>query len=263
MILPDNKFTDPYGPLEPLEGGGGVIVQNYCHCISWEKATTIKMQLSKILFFSCAFGRQSNFKVGPLLTLFSNPLPNPLLTRPLKNYIFIVISACLTSASCRSALLGVPKPGCFKPGGLQFLRGSALLRPFALICALLRTCICALSRSFADLRLRSFALFCAHLRVSASDRVWNDRVWELQSLNWILCPEFYLVLRVCRSALIAHDLAWRAIVSLANRERITGDLRRVIWDCSLQSDSGHFQPFVQDFSEHGLQITVCECSGAN
>ena len=24
-----------------------------------------------------------------------------------------------------------------------------------------------------------------------------------------------------------------------------------------------FQPFVQEFSEHGLQITVCECSGAN
>ena len=38
--------------------------------------------------------------------------------------------------------LGVPKPGCFKPGCLQFLRGSALLR------------------SFADLRLRSLALIC-------------------------------------------------------------------------------------------------------
>ena len=59
--------------------------------------------------------------------------------------------------------LGVPKPGCFKPGCLQFLRRSALLRPFVLFCALLRTCACAL--------LRSFALFCAHLRVSANDRV--------------------------------------------------------------------------------------------
>ena len=36
----------------------------------------------------------------------------------------------------------------------------ALLRPFALFCAL-----------FADLRLLSFALICAHLRVSASDHV--------------------------------------------------------------------------------------------
>ena len=46
------------------------------------------------------------------------------------------------------AKLGVPKPGC-----LQFLRRSALLHSFAPFCALLR--------SFADLRLRSFALICA------------------------------------------------------------------------------------------------------
>ena len=38
--------------------------------------------------FSCALGRQSNFKVGPLLTLFSNLLPTPLLTRPLKNCFY-------------------------------------------------------------------------------------------------------------------------------------------------------------------------------
>ena len=56
---------------------------------------------------------------------------------------------------------GVPKPGCFKPGCLQFLRRtSALWRSFVPFCSLLRTCVCAL--------LRSFALFCAHLRVSAS-----------------------------------------------------------------------------------------------
>ena len=47
---------------------------------------------------------------------------------------------------------------------------------------------CALLRSFADLRLRSFALICELLRVSASDRVWTDRVWtdrvwELQKLS--------------------------------------------------------------------------------
>ena len=73
-----------------------------------------------------------------------------------------------------SHVLTVPKPGCFKPGCLQFLRGSALLRSFAPFCGLL----C----SFADLRLRSFARICAHLRVSANDRVQNDRVWELQNV---------------------------------------------------------------------------------
>ena len=53
-------------------------------------------------------------------------------------------------------MLGVPKPGCLKPGCLQFLR--ALLRSFELFCALLRSfaLICAF--------LRSFALFCAHFR---------------------------------------------------------------------------------------------------
>ena len=45
--------------------------------------------------------------------------------------------------------LGVPKPGCFKPGCLQILRKDALLR------------------SFADLRLRSFAVICALLRAFA------------------------------------------------------------------------------------------------
>ena len=42
--------------------------------------------------------------------------------------------------------------------------------------------------------------------------------------------------------------------------RIDGDLKKVIRDCSLQSDSEipHFQPFVGEFSEHGLQIAVCE-----
>ena len=43
------------------------------------------------------------------------------------------------SKQLRKALsLGVPKPGCFKPGHLQFLRASALLRSFG---ALLRTCV--------------------------------------------------------------------------------------------------------------------------
>ena len=59
-----------------------------------------------------------------------------------------------------TVLLGVPS---FKPGCLQFLRGSALLRSFAAFCGLLH--------SSEDLRLLSFALFGAHLSVSASDSV--------------------------------------------------------------------------------------------
>ena len=58
--------------------------------------------------------------------------------------------------SPEQGVMGVPKPACFKPGCLQFLHGSALLRPFVLF-----ELFCGLA----------FALFCAHLRVSASDRV--------------------------------------------------------------------------------------------
>ena len=45
----------------------------------------------------------------------------------------------------------------------------------ALFCAL-----CALLHSFALFSVFC-TLFCARLRVSASDRVQNDRIWELQS----------------------------------------------------------------------------------
>ena len=55
--------------------------------------------------------------------------------------------------------VGVPKPGCFKPRSLQFLRGSALLCSFAPFCALLRTCTCAF--------LRSCARICVFLRPAA------------------------------------------------------------------------------------------------
>ena len=61
------------------------------------------------------------------------------------------------SCACNGVMLGVPKPGCFKPGCLQFLHGSALLRSFAPFCALLRSCVCAL--------LRSFACFCVRPRL--------------------------------------------------------------------------------------------------
>ena len=50
--------------------------------------------------------------------------------------------------------LAAPKPGCFTPCGLQFLRGNALLRPFALFCALLRTCICVILCIFACFCIR-------------------------------------------------------------------------------------------------------------
>ena len=59
----------------------------------------------------------------------------------------------------------------------------AVLHPFALSCALLRTCVCAL--------LCSFALICAHLRIFTSDRVENDHVWELQSKEETTLPALH------------------------------------------------------------------------
>ena len=56
----------------------------------------------------------------------------------------------LPSKAQTGPVLGVPKPGCFKPGCLQCLSGSVslrCLRPFAPFCALLRICVCALLRS--------------------------------------------------------------------------------------------------------------------
>ena len=67
----------------------------------------------------------------------------------------------LPSSSFFSSQMLLGRCDCFKPGCLQFLRGSALSRSFALCYAFLR--ICTL--------LRSLALFCAHLRASASDSV--------------------------------------------------------------------------------------------
>ena len=55
---------------------------------------------------------------------------------------------------------GSPKPGCIKPGCLQILHAESLF------CALLCP-FCANLRSFAHLRLRSFALICALLRPTA------------------------------------------------------------------------------------------------
>ena len=57
-------------------------------------------------------------------------------------------------------------------------------------CALLQTRVYAL--------LRSFAPFCAHLRVSASDRISSDRVWELQSQGsgWVVWVLFRPAFRV-------------------------------------------------------------------
>ena len=70
----------------------------------------------------------------------------------------IAATLLMVSSMMSEGGLGVPKPGCFKPGCLQYLLLCALLRPFVPFCALLRTCVCVL--------LRSFAFFCAHLRVS-------------------------------------------------------------------------------------------------
>ena len=70
-----------------MEGGRGVIVQNSCHWISWEKKRNdnIRMRLSKVLFFVC-FRPTIKFQDGSPVDPLSNPLPTPPLTRPLKNY---------------------------------------------------------------------------------------------------------------------------------------------------------------------------------
>ena len=63
----------------------------------------------------------------------------------------------IASSPSSSQRWGVPKPGCFKPGCLQILCRSAFLRSFApvcALCALLRTCVCALLRAFAYLCVR-------------------------------------------------------------------------------------------------------------
>ena len=76
ILSDDNSqiLTAPWS--DPLEGGRGVIVQNYCHCISWEKATTIKMRLSKMLFFLCSrptMKFQGGSPVDPLLEAPADP----------------------------------------------------------------------------------------------------------------------------------------------------------------------------------------------
>ena len=78
--------------------------------------------------------------------------------------------------------LGVPKPGCFKPGCLQFFCGNALLRSFAPFCALLR--------SFVDLRLRSFAHICVFLRPTAfrTTAFGNFRKQVKLSSKFSVCP---------------------------------------------------------------------------
>ena len=77
-ILSDNNsliLTAPWS--DPLEGGRGVIAQNYCHCFSWEKAMTIKMRLSKMLFFLC-FRPTIKFQGGsPVDPLFEPPADPP------------------------------------------------------------------------------------------------------------------------------------------------------------------------------------------
>ena len=72
------------------------------------------------------------------------------------------------------------------------------LRPFALICALLRPsapfcALCALLRSFAPFCKLAFALLCAHLRSSAS-----DCIWELQKNFFQLHPKDPSVLKRVR-----------------------------------------------------------------
>ena len=77
IIFSDNNSRILTAPQsDPLEGGRGVIVQNYCHCIPWEKATTIKMRLSKMLFFLC-FRPTVKFQDGSPVDPLSEPSANP------------------------------------------------------------------------------------------------------------------------------------------------------------------------------------------
>ena len=80
----------------------------------------------------------------------------------IKSVGFVMLVRCRSPSLGLVTILtrsGVPKLGCFKPGCLHFLCRCALLRRFALFCALLR--------SFVNLRLHSFALICALLRAFA------------------------------------------------------------------------------------------------
>ena len=76
--------------------------------------------------------------------------------------------------------LGVPKLGCFKPGCLQFLRGSAPLHSFTPFCALLR--------SFAYLHLHSFELICALLRSFVCFCVRAFRMTAFGNFAMHVCP---------------------------------------------------------------------------
>ena len=98
LSLSDNNsriLTAPWS--DPLEGGRGIIVQNCCHCISWEKVTTIKMFLAKMLFFLC-FRPTMKFQGGSPVDPLFEPLPTPF-SLDLSKIILIVISASLSSCS--------------------------------------------------------------------------------------------------------------------------------------------------------------------
>ena len=78
IIFSDNNsriLTVPWS--DPLQGGRGLTVQNYCHCISWEKVTTIKLRLSKMLFFLC-FRPTIKFQDGSPVDPLSEPSADPL-----------------------------------------------------------------------------------------------------------------------------------------------------------------------------------------
>ena len=77
-ILSDNDsqiLTAPYS--DPWRVEGGVVVQDYCHCISWEKATTIKMWLFKMQFFLCFRPTKKIQGGSPIDPLFEPPANPP------------------------------------------------------------------------------------------------------------------------------------------------------------------------------------------
>ena len=107
---------------------------------------------------------------------------------------FVVLSCCCPSAGADRSLGTTPISGKtlseWQGHSRKFPDLTWLFaiftrkRAFALFCDLLCSfaLFCGLAFALFCGHLRSFAR-CAHLRVSANDRVWNDRVWELQTFS--------------------------------------------------------------------------------
>ena len=138
---------------------------NFWHFLTWP--------LSAVFFLRSAdFGK---WKTG----IRGRPAGRPLFVLP-----------TLVNLSCRVPLpvgvrriflmFGSSQTCFFKPGCWQFLRGSALLRPFTFF-VLLQTCVCVLAHSFAF-----FAFICVFLRPTAlrTTALGNADMFMCLFLSW-------------------------------------------------------------------------------